>query len=181
MKKWIMPIGLIVVICILAMNMAMPICLADQNRTKIEGRLAVNDEWIYDYDLGELCKGDEIKVAITDMSGDGNIKFTLTNAPAGLKKISAKGLEGIMQLPLCVICADWCPCPSYCLLLFSMPRPIDETTFAFEGEKSFIVPRDGTYYLCMEIEEGKANYKGYIESSGKQEIKLIRPLIKEIK
>ena len=71
MKKWIMPIA-VVAISILAVNVATPICLADGSRIEIEGKLeGENNHRIYR--LGDLHKGDEVKVAITNLRGDGNL------------------------------------------------------------------------------------------------------------
>lgn len=163
MKNLLMSIGLIVAVGALIMNMAMPISLADSNIIEIEGKLSTRENvsscaW----KIGELHKGDEIKVVITKMSGDTPIKITVANTTATVRKTIVDTLEDIMPLPLCWPC-DWFLCPSYCLLLDSMPTNINETIFAFEGEKSFIVPEDGVYVVGMDIEKGTVLYKGYIE------------------
>ena len=88
MKKWMMPIGLIVAICILTASVATPICLADQNRIEIEGKLDQSSSDVippnvYDhYELGNLYEGDRAKVVMTSLRGDGNVAVHLVkNTP----------------------------------------------------------------------------------------------------
>jgi len=167
MKKWMMPIGLIVAICILAASVAMPICLADQNRIEIEGEVNFieNASTVDEYKKGQLQKGDEIKVVVSDMRGDGNLKVLLANTPRAGQETCLNRVYYCctMSNPLCTICR--LPCIYYDLIC---PKPtlptIEKTTITHEGdEKIFTVPEDGVYYLDMETEKGNVIYGGYIE------------------
>ena len=169
MKKWMMPIGLIVVICILTASVAMPICLAAHDRIEIEGKLNVDENKnplnVDEYKIGELYKGDKIKVVMSRMRGDGNIKVLLANTPrAGQETylnflhayLVAIGMNGPVECLPCLCYSLICPKPT-------IPA-IEETTITYEGEeKTFTVPKDGVYYLNMEAEKGNVIYKGYIE------------------
>ena len=71
-----MPIGLIVVICILTASVAMPICLAAHDRIEIGNKLENRGAGLgYGdlYTIGELYKGDKVKVVITNLRGDGDL------------------------------------------------------------------------------------------------------------
>ena len=173
MKKWMMPIGLIVAICILTASVAMPICLADQNRIEIEGALETHHEIsvpinVDEYKIEELNKGDKIKVVISGIRGDGNIYVSLTNTSTYRQKERMYFLYGpLLQATAPAIClypCFLCVCSCYHLTPKLIAPIIGETIFTFEGEeKTFTVPKDGVYYLCMEAEEGDVVYKGYIE------------------
>ena len=168
MKKWIMPIA-VVAICILAASVAMPICLADQNRIEIEGKLEVgvnqNPLTADEYNIGELHKGDKIKVVMSDMRGDGDIKVLLANTSIKGREVCLNNLYDSFWgpgVPYIICCL---PCQIYYVIF---PKPtvsvIEKTTIVYEGEeKTFIVPEDGIYYLVMEGDRGRVVYKGYIE------------------
>ena len=166
MKKWIMPIA-VVAICILAASVAMPICLADQHRIEIEGKLVVdkhrNSLGIDTYKIGELHEGDKIKVVISHMREGGDIKVILENTSVGAIErylnqlyISFLGYQGAIWL-MCRL-----PCQSYYM---RSPTPaVEETTIVHAGEeKTFTVPKDGIYHLGMKADGGRVIYKGYIE------------------
>ena len=145
----------------------MPICLADQHRIEIEGVLKTEDGSPVDIDyheLGELHKGDEIKVVISNIRGDGDILVRLTNY-----KIPGQRLLGRV-----VECTPFCR--GCCGLLDSTISLIEAIVtrgesgmagkiFVNEGEeKVFTIPKDGVWYLEMDAIDGSvAHYKGYIE------------------
>jgi hypothetical protein len=176
MKKWMMPIGLIVVICILAASVAMPICLADQNRIEIEGRLIEADGTYIStlYEIGELGKGDEIKVVITDIRGNGDLFVSLTKDPQLVRMTQILDsftyhLKMLSEVPCCGTC---------CLCLSTIPNTLSlipataeipfrvvGKTFRYSGEEQiFTIPKDGMWYLKITGRNGDIpHYKGYIE------------------
>ena len=172
MKKWIMPIA-VVAICILATSVAMPICLADQNRIEIDGVLdEVSSEDIlpntYDlYNLGNLHKGNEVRVVMTELRGSGDLGLNLARTP-----IFAQSQEACNKLnSLCPCCNLSCICSS---TIFDLLDLIGTKGFSSPGrqggkisdigeEKILEVPSDGVYYIEVYALEGRINYKGYIE------------------
>ena len=79
MKKWIIPIA-VLVICVLVGYLAMPISLADQKRIEILGRLEGRESCHDMYMIGQLHKGDKVKVVITDLRGDGDLVVYFSNS-----------------------------------------------------------------------------------------------------
>jgi hypothetical protein len=142
--------------------------LADQSKIEIEGRLGIYPTHapanVLEYKIGELCKGDKIKVLLSDMRGEGNIKILLADTPISNQESCVNTLYGlsvavVTNAPICCMCflpALYCPKPT-------VPA-IEENTITHGGEeKTFTVPKDGVYYLAMEAENGNVIYKGYIE------------------
>jgi hypothetical protein len=172
MKKWMMPIGLIVVICILTASVAMPICLADQNRIEIEGRLPQSSQDIYK--VGQLQKGDEIKVVITDIRGNGDLVLTLTRFPQIFRmeefhNFAYRSFHCLSNLPVlgctCIpayICAD-----TTRLILAGVETASmgGRHTFTYSGEEHiFTIPGDGIWHLDVFALRGSiSHYKGYAE------------------
>ena len=111
----------------------MPICLADQNRIEIGGKLKHRGSdvgygyfYAFRYTLGELHEGDEVKVVITDLRGDGDLLVYFSN------------------------------------LLLPNPLTSDKTTFSFPSDATFVVPEDGNYSLVFHCIFGeKTIFKGY--------------------
>ena len=177
MKRWMIPIALLA-ICVLVGNLVMPISLADQNRIEIEGRLNMNPDSgfpinVDEYKIGELQKGDKIKVVISDIRGDGNIKTTLTNTSVKSQRERLNSLVSCFWLGRGTETRGTCGCPgclpclclSTVLLRHSRSSDIEKTTFTSAGEKTFTVPEDGVYYINMNAKNLKGNviYSGHIE------------------
>ena len=120
---------------------------------------------VNEYKIGELQKGDEIKIVASNMRGDGNVKVLLTNTSITGRETCLNGLYLLFFTP--GICTACCPPCSLYSLVCPEGKPtvpaIEETTITYEGEeKTFTVPEDGVYYIDMEAEGGNVIYKGYI-------------------
>ena len=79
MKKWIIPIAVLVV-CVLAGTLAMPISLAAHNTIKVSGKLLGEVGYTDRYVIGRLHAGDKVKVVITDLRGDGDLVVYFSNS-----------------------------------------------------------------------------------------------------
>jgi hypothetical protein len=175
MKKWMMPIGLIVVICILAASVAMPICLADQNRIEIEGRLDepssdVTLLNIHDhYKLGNLHKGDRVEVVMTSLRGDGDVSVNLVKNISIFSQLS----EFFYRLGSCPPCGGLLSClgtwadnfHGTALLAQGLSSPGEQyVMISNTGEEKILdVPSDGMWYIELNTENGNVRYEGYIE------------------
>ena len=68
MKKWRKTIG-IAALCLLAIILVLPFCSAT-HKLVLKGSV-IDGNWD-EYEIGELHKGDEVKVVITKLHGDAN-------------------------------------------------------------------------------------------------------------
>jgi hypothetical protein len=173
MKKWIMPIGLIVVICILVMNVAMPICLANENKIEIGGVLdKVSSDVLFPntfdyYSLGYLHKGDEIRVVMTELRGSGDVGFNLVRTPIFAQ--SQEACDKLTSLSPC--CKSPCSCSSAIFACLDLVFGTENSSPSRQGgkisnmgeEKILEIPSDGVHYLEVFALKERINYKGYIE------------------
>ena len=97
MKKWMMPIGLIVAICILTASVAMPICLADGNRIEIEGKNYRHE--INRYKMGELHRGEKVKIVITDLRGNAPLQAELWGSRMGYAGMPSMEFSHLFDFP----------------------------------------------------------------------------------
>jgi len=170
MKNWTMLIGSIFLIGALTISITMPISLADQNKIEIGGELPYNQAvgtptYVNEYKIGQLQKGDEIKVVMYGMKGEGNARLLLANTSINIQE-TCLNLSYEVSMAICKSLPCLAPCYILCGLIGSKPTVpvIAETTITFQGEeKTFTIEEDGIYYLCIEAEKGTVIYKGYIE------------------
>lgn len=81
MAKSIKPIG-IIVLCVLALCIAMPLCMANPNRLEFSGRVTEDKIFGDTYSIGELHEGDKVKVVITDLRGNADLRVEFSDNPA---------------------------------------------------------------------------------------------------
>ena len=73
MRKWISLLE-IIVLCILVAGVTVPISLASPNKLEFEGKILGDHVNFRNYLIGELHRGDTVRVVITDIRGNSSVR-----------------------------------------------------------------------------------------------------------